>query len=135
MLIFWIVFIASVFIAGIFVSTLSFYFCLICSAFCTWDPICLEVTLSSAKCLLSWNIRQRGLQDSMPTSIFRIQTIFVKHCIVLLRGCVTQSFQFVWIQSLLCVLLLKLAKVYIFLGSLLLSKKDILVSSTHAQNI
>lgn len=89
------------------------------------------VSLSFAKCLLSWNIRRRGLQDSMPTSTFRIQTIFVKHCIVLLRGCVTQSFQFVLIQSLLCVLLLKLAKVV----SLLLSKKDILVSSTLARNM
>lgn len=91
----------------------------------------LAVSLSFAKCLLSWNIRRRGLQDSMPTSTFRIQTIFVKHCIVLLRGCVTQSFQFVLIQSLLCVLLLKLAKVV----SLLLSKKYILVSSTLARNM
>lgn len=63
------------------------------------------------------NIRQPGSLDSMPILTSQTQTISVKHCIVLLRGCGIQNFLFELTQFLHCAPLLKLAEVYIQLST------------------
>lgn len=83
--------------------------CIIHVAFITYDTVTCQAYFST----FHPPRRLHGLQGSTPTSISQTRTIFPRHCIVLSPECVIQNFLFGWIQFLLCVHSLKLAKVSI----------------------